>query len=427
MKNLKRIFIALSIFGCLVIAGIFHFQQSQAQISTTISGKFYKLDVLATNTQLSIASIFPGASINDNGVVAFSGTNNLFTADGINTVRIIRSGAFDAGAQINNNNLLIARNIASNQQFLSRFDTNQPTPPATTIAGVNATGLNDFAEITSSSFGLNNNGQPVFSAIALNGTDRQLVTGVRPAFNQQTFSNMALTIRPMIADNGNVVVRAGNTNTSPIRLYNFALTTPIDIATVSATTFSELGQSPGISDDGEVIVFYGVAQTGNTIPTNPGPGVFASIVDGATRRIIRIAGRQIENVNATTMPLGNRDGVCDTGEQCVPGELGFITGAITTPISFGSFDADNRIGVIHRSESPNGIENDTFIVTFLATPSSASSAPQYFSNQLGLWTIRVDMKTEGGAIREKPFRATPSYSSRRQFGNWKTDNRTFDL
>lgn len=199
MKNLKPTFIALIILGCFVLAGVFHFQQSQAQTSTTtISGKFYKLAVLATNTQLGVATLFPGASINDNGVVAFSGTNSLFTADGINPVRTIRSGIFfDAGTQINNNNLLIARNIAASgsQQFLSRFDTNQQNSPATFIAGVNGVGVMDFSNIFTSSFGMNNNGQPVFSAIALNNTDRQLVTGIRTAFNRQNLSTTDLTIR----------------------------------------------------------------------------------------------------------------------------------------------------------------------------------------------------------------------------------------
>ena len=79
MKKLKLTIIAVTILGCFVLAGIFHFGQSQAQTSvTTISGKFYKLDVLATNVSLGVANISPGASINDNGRVAFSGTNSLF-------------------------------------------------------------------------------------------------------------------------------------------------------------------------------------------------------------------------------------------------------------------------------------------------------------------------------------------------------------
>ena len=120
MKNLKSIFIVLTILGCLVIAVVFYLRTTQAQVITSISGKFYKLDVLATNTSLGIASIFPGASINDNGKVAFVGTNNLYTADGITPVRTINSGIFDSGVQINNTNQLINRNVTSGgaAQFL---------------------------------------------------------------------------------------------------------------------------------------------------------------------------------------------------------------------------------------------------------------------------------------------------------------------
>ena len=137
MKNLKLIFIALTILGCFVLAGVFHFQQSQAQTSTTtISGKFYKLDVLATNTQLGVASILPGASINDNGLVAFGGTNSLFTADGISPVRNIRTGNFADAVQVNNSNLVIARSFtAPISNTLFRIDTNQQPAAATIIAG----------------------------------------------------------------------------------------------------------------------------------------------------------------------------------------------------------------------------------------------------------------------------------------------------
>ena len=91
MKNLKSSLIIATVFVCFVLVGIFQFQRSQAQTTfTTISGKFYKLDLLATNTSLGVTSISPGTSINDNGLVAFSTTSisggALLTADGINPV-----------------------------------------------------------------------------------------------------------------------------------------------------------------------------------------------------------------------------------------------------------------------------------------------------------------------------------------------------
>jgi hypothetical protein len=96
---------------------------------------------------------------------------------------------------------------------------------------------------------------------------------------------------------------------------------------------------------------------------------------------------------------------CDIGEQCINGELGFD--ATGTAITFNAFNVDSRAGVIHQSLGANGVIDDTFIVTFIGTPSAASTAPQFFSSQQGIWTIRVDIKSEGGNIREKPLRPTP--------------------
>lgn len=93
MKNSKLIFIASTILVCFVLAGVFYFHKSQAQTSaTTISGKFYKLDILATST--SSESLLPGASINDKGVVSFSGGGGLHTANGVNPVRTINRNQF---------------------------------------------------------------------------------------------------------------------------------------------------------------------------------------------------------------------------------------------------------------------------------------------------------------------------------------------
>src|SRR5439155_2137812 len=108
-------------------------------------------------------------------------------------------------------------------------------------------------------------------------------------------------------DNGNIVLRTGNTTVaslgdpiSPIELYNYGLDTPTTIAdtTSGSPTFGAVGRSPGISDDGTVIAFYGVmtAMGANQLAvggyvTNPGPGIFVSIDDGSgTRKLRRITG-----------------------------------------------------------------------------------------------------------------------------------------
>lgn len=209
----------------------------------------------------------------------------------------------------------------------------------------------------------------------------------------------------MVADNGRVVLRAGENSTDPIRLYeNFNLSSVTDIATVSANTFSVLGQSPGISDDGEIVVFYGDLTAGGAtaLNTTGGPGIFANIpVGGGMRRTLRVARRQVEDFSGS----GNHDGVCDPGETCRDGELG--TDSANNPLFLTSFNADSRIAVIHQSLGVTGIQDDSIVVSFLGTPNAASSAPQYFSNQPGLWTIQVDIRMDNGTLREKPVKPVP--------------------
>jgi hypothetical protein len=315
----KKLIIAL-IISVFFVTGLFYLERGFAQSSVaTISGRFYKFDVLAAPGTASITNVNAGPSINDSGLVAFTGNTAagsiVFTADGRNPVRVIRgavSGTTWGGfVQINNSNFLIGQSFISSVggNTITRFDTNPSTPTSTIIAGANLVGFNDFTSIYPP-VSINNNSQAAFNA--LNGTNNNLVTGIRTTFNQVTLPNAANTLRPMVADNGRVILRAGGNSTDPIRLYEYNLSLPVDIATVSPNTFASLGQSPGISDDGAVIVFYGDLTTAGAtaLQTTPGPGIFASIdIGGGTRRTIRIAGRQIENMNPTMLPVGNLDGV----------------------------------------------------------------------------------------------------------------------
>jgi len=299
----------------------------------------------------------------------------------------------------------------------------------------------DFPNISRGSVAMNNSGQIVF---IVNGVSTgQLVTGVRPSFSTHTIATPVSdsTIQPAIADNGDIVLREGSNPTAPIRLYNYALTNGIDIATVSSTTFSELGKAPGISDSGAVVVFYGVLNASQGTPnfnqtyqTTSGPGIFASINIGTgTRRIVRITNRQVENMTLpSTAANRNGDGICDLSEQiaapylptttptpspaptpqpiCVNGELGIDNA--NNFVTLDSYVADSRLGVIHQKiDDPvtrtNVIADDTFVVAFLATPNSGSLGPppSWFTNQLGIWTVRVDIK--GPQLSENPQRPVP--------------------
>ncbi|MCX7422704.1 MAG: Ig-like domain-containing protein, partial [Planctomycetia bacterium] len=96
-------------------------------------------------------------------------------------------------------------------------------------------------------------------------------------------------LRPMIADGGLVVARtdhdATNPSQNPIKL--FAPGGPAAII-ASMPQFSSMGSSPGISDDGTVITFYGERdENGDGVSE---PGIFASIKTDQGRVVKRIAG-----------------------------------------------------------------------------------------------------------------------------------------
>src|ERR1043165_4219609 len=88
-----------------------------------------------------------------------------------------------------------------------------------------------------------------------------------------TFPSGHAGIQPRIANNGGVVVQAGNTSTSPIMVF-FQDGTSETIADTTTMGFTALGSHPGISADGQVVVFYGeVPDDGGSLASQllPGP------------------------------------------------------------------------------------------------------------------------------------------------------------
>jgi len=73
-------------------------------------------------------------------------------------------------------------------------------------------------------------------------------------------------LQPMVADNGNIVVRAGSSVNSPIRLFDSSLGFIGNIA--DTANFASIGSAPGISDDGETVVFSGDLTTAGAATLN---------------------------------------------------------------------------------------------------------------------------------------------------------------
>ncbi len=319
-----------------------------------------------------------GPSINDDGTVAFVGKHtvgdSLFvSAEGGATTNISPSfdntsaRTFKDTVQINNAGQVVvqARDVgATLKSFLLVFNS-AATDSYSQLASGDSGGNGDFDAVLPYP-SVNDAGATAFAS--LSGVVQSLTTPSTFSFNTQPMKG----IQPMIANNGKIIVRAGNTATSPINLYSSSLSLVQTIAD-SSMGFTTLGQAPGISDDGKVVVWAG--DRGN------GPGIFARFDDGSGTfgAIQRIAGE-------------------NAGTGGTNPELGFD--ASGGNLYFSSFSIDSRVGVAHKDFGLAGLVGDTVEVAFIGTPNAASvtnnktSSPLLFSNQLGLWSQRIEMENK---------------------------------
>ena len=385
-----------------------------------IPGKFYEYYTVASTQAGTFTALGP-PSINDNGLCAFTGTTaagqTIWVSDGdLISPRDINPGQanlgrnfFDPQLQINTNNQVVAKDfIPGTSQnirvwaatatdsfvFLARAGTSQPYTALNGAPAINA------------------NGDGVFGAV--NGTTHELVEvsgGVSHTFG---INNSAP--EPAIAANGSMVVTTFNAglglNQVILFTNNFASQTTI----ASATNFSYLDTAPGISDDGNVVVFQGnltpAGVTNLGITGGAGPGIFAAVNTGSAWQTIRITGLMIETPGSG----GNNDGICDPGETCKnAAELGYDDN--NNSINFASYPTNTRVAVANNDFGAAGIADDTFVISFMGTPSHASrtnpvtkNGPLLFSGNTGLWTIRVDAEhqlTGTNALVFHPYTAIP--------------------
>jgi hypothetical protein len=417
-------------------------------------GKFYKFDVVAQTGQNTTAGTITGfgsqPSLNDKGEVAFVGqiggssgalgegvfvwnpqTNLTWITPGfLSTTR-----AFGLAVQINNNKQVVARDRVSGSpppSLIRIWDGNNPGTFTTIAKAITAT--DPFSTVYAQP-SVNNSGNVVFSASNQSFIDLLATpnSALNPPFNELP---MSVPLRPMIADTGQVVVRQGNTTTSPIILFANNLSTSTQITIADTTEFNSLGQSPGISRDGVVVAFAGDMNSAGASHwnTNTGPGIFAAIIQsGSVSSIIRIAGfstptsltngglgsKLIEDPSSTAPPF-NSNGWCDSVEQsagqCIPaGELEDLPGTTPTHVYFSTFDPanfasstewQNRIAVTHTATGNAGLDGDSIVVSFIATPNLASGLNLFTANQ-GLWTVRTDLLVQSGTLVSHVYRPIP--------------------
>lgn len=373
--------------------------------------------------------IYP--SINENGSVAFvgqvanggqslgdtifygnSGSSDL-TAVAPNFLSTSRT--FDDAVQINDGNQIAAQDRfagAPPHYYVRVWDGNQQNS-FTLVAQSSSTGFQ--AVLTDPAIDFSSD--VAFSALDHNFNG--VLVQASPPYSQLNQVSLNTPLRPLIADDGSTIVRAGNTDTSPIVLYSNNLAKALPIA--DTTQFNKLGESPGISRDGAVVAFAGDLNSNGTMGKNawdayPGPGIFAAVIEnGAIKYRMRLAGFHYGNadgmkliqVDTDTAPPTPVEGSpwCDPtlGDTCAPfGELEDLPPfSKPTPVYFTTFtetgfqnstEWENRIAVTHSAFGANGIDGDSVVVSFIATPTmSDSTGLALFSANQGLWTVRADL------------------------------------
>jgi hypothetical protein len=357
----------------------------------TLLSAFYSYDVVAQSGVGNFTGFGNGPSINDAGTVAYVGQHKvgdgLFVKPAGGTSKEIApsfdndpSRTFMQTVQINNNGFVVAQARVVGASLKSFIETwNSASPGSFTTSASGDSGGNAKFGAVFPFPSINKTGQTAFGAF--NAPTRFLATPTK------TIAETGI-LMPMIADNGNIIVRAGGLTNSPIMLYNNSLGIVQDVAD-SSMGFKTLGEAPGISDDGKVVVFAG--------DRGKGQGIFARFLTGSTfGPIVTIAGE-----NTGTAGAGPELGFDDAGKN----------------IFFSSFSLDSRVGVTHADLGGAGLVGDSVDVSFIGTPSASSStnsrtsSPMLFTNKLGLWSEPVNMDTNlnslAGALVPHPASALP--------------------
>jgi len=383
-----------------------------------IPGKFYEYYLVASTTGGQFSAL--GApSINDYGLLAFMGQTSIgqtiWTGDGNSHALVdINPGSgnpgtvtFDPQMQINTNNTVIARDEISGTSSNIRIWNANATDSFTYLARA---GAGQPFNATFPAPSINKAGASVFAVISSSGQTEL----VEQATQRTTFGISTGTPQPVIAANGNMVITTTNRGTGLNQVIVFANNFASQTTIADGTNFSYLDTAPGISADGNVVAFEGtLTATGATnLGITAGPGIFAATYNGTAWQITRVTGLMVEKPNSG----GNGNGVCDPGEVCVnAAELGYNDAS--SPIYFTAYPANSRIAVTNLTLGAAGIANDSFVIAFVGTPSSASrtnpqlpGTPLLFSAQTGLWTIRVDVEDQlspPNSMVVHPFTAIP--------------------
>lgn len=381
--------------------------------NNAIPGKFYEYYIIAqtgTCNGNNFTSLGSNPSINDFAQVGFmaqtaalSGTA-LFVGDGhmhpattpINPGEIGSSEIYDGAVQIGSAypgapSLVSKDSITTTSPATTSIRVwNVDTPDSFRYAARGGPGQQFGAVFPFPS--VNKNGDVAFIALDQNNpTIKYLVEVLADGTLSKTTVSVSVG-EPMIDDNGEVLLY---TSAPSIVLYARGLQgTPTTIA--DSTNFTSLDSAPGISRDGYVIAFQGNLNAAgeSALSLYPGPGIFAAWKSSSGWITTQATGFQVNTSNTN-------NGNCSSGQTCQPAaELGFDEAGNAIYFDPDGYGVGTRVAVTNLELGASGIYNDSFVISFVGTPSEASrpnpvlnnGTPLFFSAQQGLWTIRVDVE-----------------------------------
>ena len=300
-----------------------------AACSTPAPQGSYTFNVVAQTGDQGTLEIYDEVSINDKGNVAFAGrlgtTDALYIGSNYTNVRKLTPTEgyytyFWPGGQINNSDQIIARDYANGFRY-NRIWNGLPGNEGlyTLLPGGSTRSMLAYGSI-------NDSGQVIYPYLQQNNPS---LAGMAFYPSNASTGMQVGSLRPVLANNGNSVVRMGDQDNSPIAMYAPELGSPTSIA---GNAFAKKGRWSSISGESEAVSFYGVFSNplgvgGGPGGGNPGEGTFISLdraaIPGLTggRELYRITGQACNG----KLDAGeahndvNGDGVVDPGE-----DAGFI-------------------------------------------------------------------------------------------------------
>lgn len=427
-------------------------------------GSFYQYQIVAqtgqTNSLGTFSSFGIGPSINEYGTVAFVGqvenssnqnlgTNPFIWNPGMSTPTAVAPDFLDGQRtfwgtlQINDENQIVTQDELSGSPpfYYGRVWDGNKQNSFTLVAQSSGSGFKAI---------LGNPAIDFLNDVALSALDQSfndLLLEASPPYSKLNQVGMKTPLAPLIADTAYTVVRAGNTNTSPIVLYSPNLKTRTTIADTSQ--FSALGESPGISRDGLIVVFAGDLTSAGTSGSSAwdkyaGPGIFLAVIqNGQIQYRTRVAGfhyqnqdgmKKVQISNLTKVPLEGtpwcdapfvHNGKTITETCAADAELEDLPPfSSQTRVYFNTFtetgfqnstEWENRIAVAHVGE---GIDGSTAEVSFIATPNKSDATGwNLFLENSGLWTVRVDLFVQNGKLYTHVYRPIPVIQIGSSLGN----------